>query len=339
MFKRHFLIHLLIIFLLLVISIQPLFASQNRIALVIGNDNYKQAALKNSVTNAKLISEKLQQHGFNVEYLTDASQRQMEDAIRRFGKKLNYKNNIGLFYFSGHSLQLNKLNYLLPIDAVIESEADVKYEAVDIGRVLSQMELAGNHSNLIILDSCRKNPFTQSFRNNIQGLTLLKPSQGINILYAAEPSKVVPNIENDILTKSLLTTLAEPSVDLQSILQKTANVVIQTSKGKQIPWLESIQPSQQLTEAELPSAKSDNEVFFWDNLDNTSIKSYQDYLLKFPQGQFIELANKKIKYLKKHNAKNSKQQPNSLNQIVDSATVFLFFSSTTTSILPFSFCR
>jgi len=320
MFKRHFLIHLLIIFLLLVISIQPLFASQNRIALVIGNDNYKQAALKNSVTNAKLISEKLQQHGFNVEYLTDASQRQMEDAIRRFGKKLNYKNNIGLFYFSGHSLQLNKLNYLLPIDAVIESEADVKYEAVDIGRVLSQMELAGNHSNLIILDSCRKNPFTQSFRNNIQGLTLLKPSQGINILYAAEPSKVVPNIENDILTKSLLTTLAEPSVDLQSILQKTANVVIQTSKGKQIPWLESIQPSQQLTEAELPSAKSDNEVFFWDNLDNTSIKSYQDYLLKFPQGQFIELANKKIKYLKKHNAKNSKQQPNSLNQIVDSAT-------------------
>jgi len=310
MFKRHFQIHLLIIFLLLVISIQPLIASQNRIALVIGNDNYKQAALKNSVNNAKLISEKLQQHGFNVEYLTDASQRQMEDAIRRFGKKL--KNNVGLFYFSGHGLQLNKLNYLLPIDAVIESEADVKYESIDLGRIISQMELARNDLNFIILDASRKNPFTKIFHTKHQGLALVKPSKGINILYATEPGKKVDvNINNNLFTKKLLASLSEPNLQLLDIFQNTSNAVKLASEGKQIPRLETT-----------TSINIKNDIAFWDNLDNNSTESYQDYLVKYPQGRFVELANKKIKYLlsKKTNSKNSDQKSNYSNVIIDSIT-------------------
>jgi len=131
-------------FLLLVFINQTTFASQNRIALVIGNAAYKTSPLKNPVNDARDISVKLRQYGFKVEHLSNATARQMEQAISQFGKKLNQEDSVGLFYFAGHGVQVNNRNYLLPIGANIESEADVKYEEVDAGRILDQMALADN---------------------------------------------------------------------------------------------------------------------------------------------------------------------------------------------------
>jgi len=103
--------------------------------------------------------------GFTVILKKNADQRTMEDTIRYFGKQLR-GGGVGLFYFAGHGMQVDGRNYLIPIDAKIESESDVKYEAIDAGRVLGKMEDAENQINIVILDACRNNPFSRNFRTS-----------------------------------------------------------------------------------------------------------------------------------------------------------------------------
>jgi len=134
------------------INIKP--NSQTRTALVIGNSAYKSSPLKNPANDAFDMAAALRDSGFDVILKTNASQRSMEKAIKRFGKKLQ-SGGIGLFYFAGHGLQVEGRNYLLPVDADIESESDVKYDAVDAGRVLGKMEDAGNDLNIVILGYIR----------------------------------------------------------------------------------------------------------------------------------------------------------------------------------------
>ena len=154
------------------LSIMPIssFSSQDqKIALVIGNGDYKSAPLKNPVNDAGDIADVLRKIRFTVILKINANQRSMENAIREFGKSLR-KGGVGLFYYAGHGIQVNNNNYLIPVDARIETESDVKYEAVDAGRVLGKMEDAGNKLNIVILDACRDNPFARSFRTSTQGL-------------------------------------------------------------------------------------------------------------------------------------------------------------------------
>ena len=105
------------------------------------------------------MAEALRNLGFTVIHKQNAKQRDMEKAIRDFGKRLRKNGGVGLFYYAGHGMQVNGRNYLIPVDAEIETESDVKYEAVDAGRVLGNMEDADNNLNIVILDACRDNPF------------------------------------------------------------------------------------------------------------------------------------------------------------------------------------
>ena len=133
----------------------------NRLALVIGNGDYKNAPLSNPFNDARDFANILIELEFKVKLETNASQRTMEESIRNFGKELR-KGGVGLFYYAGHGIQFRGKNYLIPVNAKIESEADVKYEAVEVGRLLSQMDEAGNNFNIIILDACRNNPHVHS---------------------------------------------------------------------------------------------------------------------------------------------------------------------------------
>ena len=129
-----------------------------RNALVIGNGEYNYSPLLNPVNDAQDIAKMLKKLQFNVVHLENASQRAMENAIRQFEKKLK-NGGVGLFFFAGHGLQVSGKNYLVPIGANIQEETDVKYEAVDAGRVLDAMYNAGNELNIVILDACRNNPY------------------------------------------------------------------------------------------------------------------------------------------------------------------------------------
>ena len=160
--------------------------AEPRIALVIGNSAYAEAPLANPVNDARDMSATLRQLGFEVLSGENLNLRQMEDLIREFGRKIR-GGGIGMFYFAGHGAQVGGANYLIPIGAKINGEAEVKYEAVDAGFVLAQMEEARNRLNIVVLDACRNNPFARSFRSSSRGLASIDAPVGTLIAYATSP--------------------------------------------------------------------------------------------------------------------------------------------------------
>ena len=170
-------------------------ASGGRYALVIGNSAYSSQPLKNPANDARDVARALTALGFDVQLKTDAKLRDIEDAIRDFGLKLK-RGGVGLFYYAGHGVQVQGVNYLVPIGARLSSESDVKYECVDAGRVLGKMEDAGNELNLVILDACRNNPFSRSFRSAEPGLarmSRMKPlTLGIKASTSRMPAPMLP---------------------------------------------------------------------------------------------------------------------------------------------------
>jgi uncharacterized caspase-like protein len=113
----------------------------------------------------------------------------MEDAMRRFGRELR-SGDVGLLYFAGHGMQIDGENYLIPIDAVMENAADVKYKTVRMHWVLDTMREAQNGFNVIIFDACRNNPFSQGQRAGLRGLAMIPKVRGSLVAYSTSPEDV-----------------------------------------------------------------------------------------------------------------------------------------------------
>ena len=234
-----------LIFCLVVVTVwlihftsSPVLAAQERrIALVVGNGAYKSAPLRNPVNDATDIADALGKLGFSVSLKTDANQRNMKQAIRVFGKQLR-KGGVGLFYFAGHGIQVKGTNYLIPIGAQIESEADVEYEAVDAGRVLAQMEEAGNSLNIIVLDACRDNPFARSFRSSGKGLAKMDAPTGSILAYATAPGSIASDGpgRNGLYTSALLKHMTTPGLEIGRLFRQVRIDVLGSSGKKQVPW-------------------------------------------------------------------------------------------------------
>ena len=135
-------------------------STEKRLALVIGNSSYQHSPqLANPVNDARSIRDALQSVGFDVFEYEDINQTEMKQAIDKFGTRLkNY--SVGLFFYSGHGIQSKGANYLIPIDANIQSEEQIEYDCVQADRVLGFMEAAGSKVNIVILDACRNNPLS-----------------------------------------------------------------------------------------------------------------------------------------------------------------------------------
>ena len=209
----------------------------DRYALVIGNSAYQTVPLKNPVNDAEDMTATLKKMGFTVILKQNADQRTMEDTIRYFGKQLR-GGGVGLFYFAGHGMQVDGRNYLIPIDAKIESESDVKYEAVDAGRVLGKMEDAENQINIVILDACRNNPFSRSFRTRERGLARMDAPKGSLIAYATAPGEIAADgpDRNGIFTKYLIKHIVVPNLPIELVLKQARIDVARATGGRQIPW-------------------------------------------------------------------------------------------------------
>ena len=144
-----------------------------RIALLIGNSAYQHSGeLENPENDAQLIASALRQAGFDVTIRIDANLKTIKEAFREHTAKLKAagKNSVGFFYYAGHGTQVKGINYLLPVDANIEDESQVETEAVSASGLLARLEGAGNSMNLVILDSCRNNPFKRGYRAQVRGL-------------------------------------------------------------------------------------------------------------------------------------------------------------------------
>jgi len=292
------------------INIKP--NSQTRTALVIGNSEYKFSPLKNPANDASDMASALRDSGFDVILMINASQLSMEKAIKSFGKKLR-SGGIGLFYFAGHGLQVEGRNYLLPVDADIESESDVKYDAVDAGRVLGKMEDAGNDLNIVILDACRNNPFARSFRSADKGLAKMDAPTGSFIAYATAPGSVAADGDgrNGLYTQYLLQYMKEPNLSVERVFKKVRLAVVNDTALKQTPWESSsllgdfyfhgngqvnINTQSAPTSPSVMTLSAEEEM--WRAVKNSSNQEdLQMYLDGYPNGRFSMVAKAKIKQL------------------------------------------
>ncbi len=216
-------------------------AKQSKIALVIGNKSYKDIPLKNSVNDAQDMKTALEKAGFTVIYAADANQKKMDEAREKFVDALALnKDAIGLFYYSGHGVQADGINYLIPIDAKIKSKVDLKYNAYDVNYFLDEMTAAENLVNIVILDACRNNPF-KSVRAIGGGLTSTDApdsAQGSLIAYATAPNSVADDNQkgrNGLYTKYLKQYLFTPGLTIENALKKVG-AAVKKENPDQIPW-------------------------------------------------------------------------------------------------------
>lgn len=209
-----------------------------RAALVIGNAAYKDAPLTNPVNDARAMKQALAELGFEIIYGENLTQSQMREMIRQFGAKIRASGGVGLFYFAGHGVQVKGQNYLIPVGAVVETEPEVEDEGVDVGRVLRQMEAAGNSLNIVILDACRNNPFARSFRSSSNGLASIDAPRGTLLAYATAPGSVASDGggTNGLYTQELLRHMREPGVPIEDVFKRVRIGVLDKSGGKQVPW-------------------------------------------------------------------------------------------------------
>lgn len=212
--------------------------SDARTALVIGNSNYRSSPLKNPANDAKLMADTLKSSGFSVEMLVDVSQNEMKRAILKFGRKLRAEGGVGLFYFAGHGMQVGGQNYLIPVNAPIESERDVEIEAVAANYVTSKMADANNLMNIVILDACRNNPFARSFRSSSNGLAFMDAPSGTLVAYATSPGSVAADGTNNngVYTEQLVRAMQQEGARIEDVF-KVARLGVQgETDGNQTPW-------------------------------------------------------------------------------------------------------
>ncbi len=214
-----------------------------RLALVIGNGKYVNApALGNPANNSADLAKALRSVGFEVIEQQDASREAMTKALREFSARLR-GTEVALFFYAGHGIQLNGENYLLPVDADIQSPADVRFNTVDLTDIQQEMEGSGR-VNIIILDACRNNPFadrlTQSGRAApSRGLGRIDAAgEGSLIVYSTQPNNVALDGagRNSPFTAALLKHVITPGIEVRQMLSRVRGDVLAATDRRQTPW-------------------------------------------------------------------------------------------------------
>jgi len=214
----------------------------SRLALVIGNSDYQhESSLSNPVNDATDVATVLENLGFQVILKRNVNRRDMIKAVQDFGEQLPHY-DVGLFYYSGHGLQAESRNFLVPVDAQIKSKADIEFESVAANRILHQMEEANNGVNIVILDACRDNPFKINQKGLRKGLARMDSPTGSLIAFATAPDTSAwgrTGERNSVYTKHLLNALQNYAhLSVTDLFTQVRKEVIQETQGenKQVPW-------------------------------------------------------------------------------------------------------
>jgi uncharacterized caspase-like protein len=228
----------------------PARTAERRLALVIGNGDYRFSPLKNPVNDARAMAEALRAMGFTVEYQENARKRAMIDAIRRFVLKSDAF-DVRLFYYAGHGVQLNGRNYLVPVDADVQVEDDIATRCADAGEMLERLGRINTGMNLVILDACRNNPFADGAAAMVDGRRLrfrgaaaaglapLDAPSGSLVAFSTAPGAVAidgVNATHSLYTKHLLQHIGTPGLAVEQVFKRVRIAVTQESRRQQVPW-------------------------------------------------------------------------------------------------------
>ncbi|MBS1545535.1 MAG: caspase family protein [Bacteroidetes bacterium] len=224
-------------------SLKDMFASEKRYALVIGNAAYPKeiGQLLNPVNDATDIAKELEQSDFEVILLTNATYRQVDVAVVNFYKKLSEgpkDQTVGLFYYSGHGIQFEGENFIVPIDAQVVTPSDIPYVCNRVDKILGRMEYANTRMNIMILDACRNSPFPVASRSMESGLAQAKAARGSYIAYATAPGSTASDGSgrNGLYTQELLKSLRKPGLTIEQVFKEIRQNVYRLSDGKQNTW-------------------------------------------------------------------------------------------------------
>lgn len=297
--------------------------ADRRVAFVVGNGAYKNVAqLPNPPIDAKAMAATLRNVGFEVIEGSNLTRDQMTEKLLDFGRKAQ-GSDVAVFYYAGHGIAVSGSNYLLPVDADIKSEMDVKLgAAINIDLTLDQT-MGDAKVKLVFLDACRDNPFAAKIKSNSatrsvnvqSGLAEMKSGEGTLIAFATGPGQTALDGQegnNSPFTRALIDNITKPGVEIQQAMTSVrAQVNEETHKG-QLPWghtnligavyLNPAQQSQQVanaapiasssTPAAAASSRSDGvELEYWRSVKETNKpEELNAYLSTYPNGQFKALA-------------------------------------------------
>jgi uncharacterized caspase-like protein len=218
-------------------------ASAPRMALVIGNASYpKLGALENPGRDAALMSEKLQQLGFEVTSLADRDLKAMTSDVDEFARKVKSRgpDTVSVLYYAGHGLENDSINYLVPVNADIKKRADIAPQSLSVKRVADRLSSAGNQLNILIIDACRDNPFPQGVTpaGNPLGMVPMGAVYGVFIASSTGSGKMAFDGDDghSPYTRALAEVITAPGEKLEDVFKSVRRHVRLTTREQQIPW-------------------------------------------------------------------------------------------------------
>ncbi|MCA1525486.1 caspase family protein [Bradyrhizobium yuanmingense] len=302
--------------------------ADRRVAFVVGNGSYKNVAqLPNPPIDAKAMAATLRNVGFEVIEGSNLSRDQMTEKLLDFGRKAQ-GSDIALFYYAGHGIAVSGTNYLLPVDADIKSEMDVKLgAAINIDLTLEQT-MGDAKVKLVFLDACRDNPFAAKIKSNSatrsvnvqSGLAEMKSGEGTLIAFATGPGQTALDGQegnNSPFTRALIDNITKPGVEIQQAMTSVRAQVNEETRKGQLPWGHTNltgsvylnqAPTTQVAAAAptatgiVPAATGSSdgvELEYWRSVkESNKAEELNAYLTAYPNGQFKALALARLAAIK-----------------------------------------
>ena len=214
----------------------------SRIALVIGNGHYPDAAapMSQPINDARELSSALRRDGFDVDVVEDASKDDMARAVARLKDRIK-PDSVVMLFFGGYGVQVGRESYMLPVDAAIWKESDVRREGVSVESVLADLKEQGARVKLVVVDASRRNPYERRFRAFSHGLAPITAPDNALILSSATPGQVADDSTDthSVLVAELLTHVTEQAAGAESIFNKTRMAIAKATDGAQVPSVSS----------------------------------------------------------------------------------------------------
>ena len=319
--------------LLLSLFVTPAAAGQ-RVALVIGNASYAHSpSLANPLNDANDIGAALGRLGFKVAHIENGGRAELWDGLQKFSLAAS-ASEMAVVFYAGHGIEVDKRNFLVPVDARLLSDADVEFEAVPLDLLSRAVEQAKG-LRLVILDACRDNPFAVAMqragatRSIGRGLASVEPSGETLVAYAAKGGSVAADGvgRNSPYTTALLAHLEEPGLEIGLMFRKVRDAVLASTGGRQEPFVYGSLSSEGAYLAALPEPEpeptpppdtvtvqggeepkapdpdqvldrrisAEKELLFWESInDSEHAADFEAYLRQFPGGTYEALARNRL---------------------------------------------